>query len=286
MEKRAYTRQPLLLDAQVVSADGSLLLCKVRDFCLGGLFLTPQGTAVDDLPVAVNDSVSIEFAADTQGNRQAFRLQARVAGLFKGGMGVEFKAPDPAALVALQTLASHNRGGRSSDQAGVFQGDASQIIEQCHTVLSAFLTPRVESLQAIAENKLFIASRDAESNMEQTEYLDAMKELEQIHEPVHQQFLAEILGHMKHLGEPRAALKEPSNEDDTLSELSLVDSGEFADWLAAKAILTKAEPQPRRRPVSHRGALLALGGHQGRRAEQPGRAWPACATPFMTRCKA
>ena len=64
---------------------------------------------------------------------------------------------------------------------------------------------------------------------------------------------------MDHLGAPLAAMQEPE-DDPSSGGLSLVESGEFADWLAVKQIFSRAEPALREEQYKIGKRLGALSG--------------------------
>ncbi len=66
------------------------------------------------------------------------------------------------------------------------------------------------------------------------------KDVERLREPIEKHFVAALVGHIDRLGSPMDALQEPDGEVSG-SELSLVESGEFADWLAWKNIYSRAD---------------------------------------------
>lgn len=251
MERRKYIRQPVELPARLFALGHPALACTIRDFCLGGLFLAcpeldePE-RAAGARPVAQNDVVSIQFSIDTRGQRRRFEVKARVAGLFGGGLGVEFQDPSPEALHALQDLANRTQQARVREQrqrsgAGTASPetfDTARILAGCKERVTSYLDENVKGLFEVATRDLFVAARDARSNAEQTACLDAMKETEKVGGPIEAVFVGQVLEQMDNLGEGTMS-KAADAEEPFSDELALVDSQAFNDWLTVKKIIEK-----------------------------------------------
>ena len=239
MERRALTRQSLFLTAQLVRTGVGTLPCTIRNFCTSGLFLSLEGPN----PVEVDDSVQVLFNTELAGENRDFRLRARVSGDFNEGIGCEFFDPDPEAIRALQTLADKPQSEPAPGPAPVGPPlpDAAPLISSCKERLSNYLTPQLEAMFSLADESLFLSARDATSNAQQNLYFDTQKEVTRFKDPVQDAFFAVIVSQMDTLGAPLTAMQEPE-EDKSSSGLSLVESGEFADWLAVKQIYSRAEP--------------------------------------------
>jgi len=267
VEKRAYIRQPVEVPARFGRPGAPGHVAVIRDFCLGGVFLDCAGA-----PGFERDSrVEIGFAASLRGQRRSFGLQARVAGLFKSGMGVEFLEPDPEALIALQEAAAAHRRAqatrdaeRERDEPRPVPGEVDTsrlpaVRNELRQALSRFAEEQSGRVFEVADEALFAAARDAATNVEQNQCFDAQKELGRLRRSIESSFREDLLHHLDHLGESRASAEE-EREDDGLSELSLVDTQSFTDWLAVKKILEKAEPRYRDRQFVLQVRLSALAG--------------------------
>lgn len=242
MEKRTYIRQPIDLIAQVELASRGTYPGRLRDFCLGGLFLEFAGTPA---PVSVNDTLSVGFqSAGAPGDRREYRVNCRVAGLFRGGMGLEFVDPRPEVLIALQNQASLYRRDRpqASDAPGPLAGSReAAALEQCRTRATAFLEQQLKAFFKKLEDNLFLAARDADNNVQQAQNYDALKEVGQIKEAFTGAYLDEMRQRLLHPGRALDRQTASASEIDSL-ELTLVDTKEFNDLLSVKKILERAEP--------------------------------------------
>ena len=119
---------------------------------------------------------------------------------------------------------------------------ALPVITEIREPYSKYLHTQTVSSFKKAEEALFIAARDAENNVQQNALFDTMKDVERLREPIEKHFVAALVGHIDRLGSPMDALQEPDSEVSG-SELSLVESGEFPDWLAWKNIYSRAGAQ-------------------------------------------
>jgi len=261
MERRAYTRQPLAVEAQAVRAGVGAWPCVIRDFCPGGVFVSFAGEHRASVPVDTDESVQIRFAVVGHGEREEYSLRARVAGVFKGGAGCEFFDADPKAVRMLQHLANKARQGSAETTgeqapwrpavatATTRHPEADRLLGELRAEVAAFLEPELEALFKEAGESLFAAARDAPSNAEQTRYLDALKDVDALKAAARTGFYEAILRELERLEHPLEASEEPAesvegNEEPSGgSELSLVESGEFSDWLTVKKIYSKAEPR-------------------------------------------
>ncbi len=99
MERRSYERQAVSMGALVHPQQGRSWLCKIRDFCLGGMLLVEapgsKSGLASSITAAAGDTVSLHFAVPTPQGDQHLRLPARVVRTLSDGrgIGVQFTAP-------------------------------------------------------------------------------------------------------------------------------------------------------------------------------------------------
>ncbi len=244
VEKRAHLRQSIDLDASVSIAGQEVRPCKITDFCLGGGFLSLESQAPTPRrpPIEQGEVINVEFYADgAAGGHNHFRLRARVAGVFRGGIGVAFIEPDIQALLVLQDQASRTGAAAVTAPSPVQNTPNAQVLASCRQALLVFLTDATKALFKKADDDLFIAARDAGNDVEYNLNVDSMKEIKQIKDSIEKAFFETLLAAMEHPGKP-AKREAPARTGD-LAGLSLVDSQEFQDMLAIQRILEKAEPR-------------------------------------------
>ncbi len=256
MERRAYPRYPLQLDALFSVIGIAPQPCSIRDFCLGGVFLavppeTRQAVSDELGQLERETPLIIEFSASNeQGELQRFRVPAKVARATGTGVGVSFMNPDPAALTALRQLAMRRPAetsvGAEADgtpgaaAAMLRTGKGREVLESCTKLVSDKLVPTFKSFFQHMGARLVTAAGESESNVEQGHFFDAITELNSRKKPIEQDLPATILDGLKHLGGFRIREKQEKPVQDT-SELSLVDKEAFEDFLAIAEMVSRAE---------------------------------------------
>src|SRR6056297_477313 len=109
MDKRAFPRVPMRLDALLMDRRGHTATGVIHDFCAGGVFVAVDIPHLDgEAMLAEGEGVTVNVTV----GEDDFALTARVARRLTNGVGLAFQNPDRAALSALQKMAvaSHQRG--------------------------------------------------------------------------------------------------------------------------------------------------------------------------------
>ncbi|NIR28140.1 MAG: DUF1631 family protein [Gammaproteobacteria bacterium] len=255
-ERRRYIRQPVQLEAAITARRGTRHAGMIEDFCPGGLFVRCEELAKpppgQKRQVAPEDRIRVDFSLPYRGRHKIFELEARVAGLFKGGLGLQFIDPDPDAVDALQVLADQtNKTRKASFRAEVSDEDtraprtvseAPRILARFRGIVNDFVSRQLEGLFEKARQTLFSAARDAGSNAEEREYFEALQEIENVRSTVESSFRDDIVRQLDELGKVQGVGGE-SEDREAMSDLSLVDTQSFNDWLEIKKLLEKAKPR-------------------------------------------
>ncbi|NIV75928.1 MAG: hypothetical protein GWN37_14170 [Gammaproteobacteria bacterium] len=115
-ERRRYTRQPLRLTVWLIAPDRTAHSGTARNYSLGGrgLFvacprLAQQRPAEAEGRIVAGDDIELCCSVPVSGGVANVRVNARVAGLFDGGLGMELTNPEVELLVALQDMANRTR---------------------------------------------------------------------------------------------------------------------------------------------------------------------------------
>lgn len=248
-ERRRYIRQPLFLDALLKGRGSRSFAGKIRDYCPSGLFFAwdeAQGAFVraEDNPIARGDAVSIAFKVDPEKDAQSCELSAKVARVLDAGVGLAFDNPDTESLQALQRLANRNLRPASPVprlDSPTPKADSRQIISRCKELAAIRISAMIEAFFGQADESLFIAARDAATNLEQTQFFDASSELKKAKQTVAPEILGSVLDRIDEMGhfEPQGRKQLKDLEP---TELSLLDTGVLEDLLMVADIVTKAEP--------------------------------------------
>lgn len=217
--------------------------CKIRDFCAGGMFLTPlddvaQSPFANPGSIPKGDAATIEFSVPIGSDSRYFKLHAVVARAFEGGMGVAFSNPDAAALKVLEGLAriaslSDGSKGASADEA---------VVVLSRDVLSRRLLPLIQSFFENINERLLLAARQASNNLQQSAHFDAITELEKLKGLIERLFSDHLLEGFNRMGNGQCN-PEQKLEDACPAELSLLEKEDLEDLLAIGEIIAKAEPR-------------------------------------------
>ena len=247
MEHRSYHRYPLNLDAQVSIEGFSAQECRVRDFCLGGLFVSFSKVSkvagfVERLQVG--DSVVIHFDLSRQATTKNFQFKANIARLLNGAAGLTFCNPDPAALKALEKIAG---AGSQEESKGVHNRprlggeNVQRILALCRRGVADHLSSLMQGFFGDAEEALFAAANFARNNGEQTALLDSVAELKRQRGKISSVFSRVALDQMDELSATGTIKLKEQDPLEVEKNLSLVNKEEFEDWLILKVMISKAE---------------------------------------------
>jgi len=254
MERRAYPRIPLQVDALVTVHGVSAQPCQIRDFCLGGMFLAfgdELRTALfhQSRPLVRGTPLAVEFAVSVQGRSQRFKLGGQVARASETGMGVTFVKPDATALMTLQRLATSKTGQSGAGGKGgtpepprprLATPEGRRAIEVCQKILKAGLPGRLEAFCREAGERIVAAAGKSMSNIVQNQYFDALTAFNGRRKALQQELGVAIIEQLARLGSFRLAVRR-DQPTEGVSKLSLVDKEAFEDFLAISEMISRAE---------------------------------------------
>lgn len=240
-ERRSSPRQPIKLAAQLDLGTGEAWPCQIADFCPEGLFVRYSGETSRKLDRALAFGTPPELIVRFRGLEGARRHELHVAIVRRidGAMGVNFTRPNPEAVDAmLQQCGSSRNQDRSSLRAPsdrvqfVLHQSAKAVIQFIEPLMDACFVQMVAGLKQAAQK----ASNDQQAN----EYMDASGQIQARQRVIWHQMARSLESPLK-----------PAPKGFPGSELSVVDKGEFEDWLTIRVMVTKADTQ-------YRGDLLQL----------------------------
>jgi diguanylate cyclase (GGDEF)-like protein len=243
------------LDARLTGEGPDSLACEIRDFCVGGLFIAvPRVNGNDYLllnqrELSRDDVVRVHFSVEGDGGPAEFEASVRIAGAFKGGIGVEFHDADPPTIRALQEIAARQAKAQSGESAAesphgaVGASERGALMGRFRDLLSDFARTETEALFESAEETLFVGARDAGSDVAEKEFLEAQQEVRKLKPVVSKAFIDAAMHGLEHMREGRL---QPARERGAEggggdAELSLIDTQNFGDILRVKQILGRCE---------------------------------------------
>ena len=247
MEHRSYHRYPLNLDAQISAQGANVQDCRIRDFCLGGLFISFSQVAgshgfVNGLKVG--SVVVIHLNIPTQKGANSFQLKANIARILKGAAGLTFSDPDPAALQALENVANFGNDrapGSAQYPPKLGRENVHRILALCRRGVSDHLSALLQGFFPSVEEALFAAANYARSNDEQRVFMEAIGELKKRRGKIITSFNRAALDQMDELSSTGTIKLKEQDLKDIEHNLSLVNKDEFEDWLIIKVMISKAE---------------------------------------------
>lgn len=240
-ERRSSPRQPIKLAAQIDLGTGDAWPCQIADFCAEGLFVRYSSETSRKLERALAAGTPPELVIRFRGLDGARRheLHVSVVRRIDGAMGVNFTRPNPQAVDAMLQLCGGSRQqDRSSLRAPsdrvqfVLHQAAKAVIQYIEPLMDACFVKMVEALKLSAQK----AANDQQAN----EYMDASGQIQARQRVIWHQMAKSLQSPLK-----------PAPKGFPGSELSVVDKGEFEDWLTIRVMVTKAD-------TLYRGDLLQL----------------------------
>ena len=240
-ERRSSPRQPIKLAAQIDLGNGDACPCQISDFCAEGLFIRYSNETSKKLDRAFASGTPPEVVVRFRGLDGARRheLHVNIVRRIDGAMGVNFSRPNPAAVDAiLQQCGSSRRQERSSLRA---PSDRVQfVLHQSAKAVIQFIEPLMDSCLAKMIESLKLAAKNASNDQQANDYMDGSGQIQ-----------ARQRGLWHQMAQSLESPLKPAPKGFPGAELSVVDKGEFEDWLTIRVMVTKADTQ-------YRGDLLQL----------------------------
>ena len=230
-ERRASPRRPIKLAAQLVLSESQGLPCQIADFCAEGLFVRYSADTErklgDSLSQSGASSLRIRFRSpDGKGRHEVL---VDVARRIEGAMGVVFARANPDAVAAMLQMC----GGSGATERPMLRPPSERvqfILHQCARVVVQHLEPLMDGCFVRMIEALRQAAQKSASDQQANEFMDASGQLAARQKIIWHQMSQALQSPLK----PRP--KGPPG-----AELSLVDKGEFEDWLTLRVMVTKAD---------------------------------------------
>jgi diguanylate cyclase (GGDEF)-like protein len=246
-EQRRFARVPINLEGLIGIAGRAPVACTVRDFCVGGMFISADPAAYANLPV--NPSAVLFFALFVDGVKQDFQIHLEIARAVAKGIGVSFVNPDAKAVELLGHLAAASAPPPAPENSAAlgrtqqrFAPEFAALSGPLATLCAEHVRRLCERFVARVDEVLFLAARDAGSNVEQTRLLDAQREIRGRKQRIIEAVPRQVETGVAILADPLAELeKDPKSVG--LADLSLVDKDEFEEFLVISEMVSELEPE-------------------------------------------
>lgn len=239
-ERRSSPRQPIKLAAQLDVGSGDNLPCQIADFCAEGLFVRYSGETSRKLDQVLSrgaEDLVVRFRSPDGLKRH--ELHVNVRRRIEGAMGVSFTRSNPEAVSAMLEQCGANR---HQDRASLrAPSDKVQfVLHQSAKAVIQYIEPLMDACLVQMTTALRDAAQKAGNDQQANEYMDASGQIQARQRVIWHQMARSLESPLK-----------PAPKGFPGSELSVVDKGEFEDWLTIRVMVTKADTQ-------YRGELLQL----------------------------
>lgn len=240
-ERRSSPRKPIKLAAQIDLGRGEAWPCQIADFCAEGLFVRYSVETSRKLDHALTDGDPAELVVRFRSldGRNRHELHVSIVRRIDGAMGVHFTRSAPEAVDA---MLQQWGGSRDQDRASLkAPNDRVQyVLHQSAKAVIQFIEPLMDDCFGKMVEGLKQTAQRAPNDQQANEFMDASGQLQGRQKVIWHQMARTLESPLK-----------PAPKGFPGSELSVVDKGEFEDWLTIRVMVTKADTQ-------FRGDLLQL----------------------------
>jgi EAL domain-containing protein (putative c-di-GMP-specific phosphodiesterase class I)/GGDEF domain-containing protein len=246
IERRSSIRHPIHHEATLYIEESHTVTCIIADYCAEGMFLKIESDdhhLLDDLEQHYENRVlKLTFHNEHQ---RTFDIQVKLVHVMHGALGVQFVERYPKAIQSLITMSEKGRV--------VPAREVDHIITECISFTQGFTLPLTATLwpklvEDIQSNSVRCASdQDANAMMAAAERVEAKTS------SLQDLFLSGIQ-------DPLDSFQKSIQTSEMMNDrLSLIDKGEFEDWLTSRVLITKAETHYRNELLPLKVRLDAIG---------------------------
>lgn len=247
-ERRAFERLPVRLPAQLrlEGSHGTMLVCEIRNFCVGGMFVVMNNAAFGQdeaaAPFIVRGAIlDLSCSVPTKTSTQALQFRARVVRQSATGLGLAFINPDFNALQAFHEFAIHVSQTSKPEPAATTTCDqgavpshpaANELLERCARSTARHGARLIQEYLAIVGDKLARQAAETDNFLQQNTYLDAVRTIEAGKSSIQQSYTQALVSRLKSNNPDAMATARASHAVDGGSGLSLVEDDALDAWLA------------------------------------------------------
>jgi len=245
VEQRRFARVPINLEGYLGVGERPPVPCTVRDFCLGGMFISADPAAYAS--ASPQSPAVLYFALMLDGEKRDFQLQLVVARVVAKGLGVTFARVDDEAIPLLAQLAAPVAAAPDDDigraaQTADFDAAFAALRGPLQTLVAEHVDSLLERFLERVDEILFARARDAGNNVDETRFIDGQREMRGRRDKVRDEVPPKIAEAIRILGNPlSSADRDPQALG--LSDLSLIEKDDFEDFLAISEMVSELEPE-------------------------------------------
>lgn len=248
MERRTSYRKAIHHEANVCLQGGAKWPCVIEDFCDKGMYLSYDLTASRAIKASLSLSPAQSFVVRFLGAQgEGYDIPVEVARRIECASGVRFLEKNEQAIEALVNL---SLGSKSTQ---VLINDAKPILDLCINEVMNFSAPLISEVYPHLENALKEEAVSATTDQQANLYMELSQQLKRKQADISQKYMA-------CLRDPSDFLRQQYvHQTDVSDNLSLIDKGEFEDWLTSRVLITKAESLYREQLLPLKIRLDAIG---------------------------
>lgn len=232
INQRRETRHPLNLDAFFMTAQLGPQICKIRDFCSGGMYL---GYTNRLIRFKRGEEMTVNFNLAIDDVVQACQVQVYVAHSVEGGMGVAFAQKPTDEL--MDSLYDESARTSKAPREQSAKPEAIRLMQGCRLICAQHITNLTKEFLTVARQQLLLAAGQTLNSEEKKEYNEAALFIQQNPNRISENFLRKM---NKTIESWIESIPLSGEAEGVLP--SFVDAEEdFEDWLAIKVMVTKIE---------------------------------------------
>ncbi|SOB77721.1 diguanylate cyclase/phosphodiesterase [Marinobacter sp. LV10R510-11A] len=230
-ERRSSPRKPIKLAAQIDLGTGETWPCQIADFCAEGIFVRYSGETSRKLDRAFAAVTSPDLIVRFRGSdgKRRHELTVSIARRIDGAMGVNFTRTNPDAFAAMLQQC----GGSSGQDRASLRAPSERVqfvLHQSARAVTQHIEPLMDACFVQMAAALKEAAQRATSDQQANEFMDFSGQVQARQRVIWRQIARSLESPLK-----------PAPKGFPGSELSVVDKGEFEDWLTIRVMVTKAD---------------------------------------------
>lgn len=235
-ERRSSPRKPIKLAAQIDLGTGESWPCQIADFCAEGLFVRYSGETSRKLDRALAATKSPNLIIRFRGadGKRRYELHVSIVRHIDDAMGVNFTRTNPEAIAAMLQQC----GGAGDQERASLRAPTERVqfvLHQCARAVIHHIEPLMDACFVQMAGALKNAAQKATNDQQANEFMDFSGQIKARQRVIWHQIARSLESPLK-----------PAPKGFPGSELSVVDKGEFEDWLTIRVMVTKADTQYRK----------------------------------------
>lgn len=240
MERRSSLRKPIHHDAMLKLDNGGSWPCVIADYCAKGMLLKYAPEVCEALAIYTKALEGRTFKVVFYGQQnEPHELESKLTYVMEQASGVRFIGRYEDAITSLSEFNAQKQHN------AIPEGEIKQIIRECIGCIQRYTQPLMHEFYPAVIKDVKAAAVAASSDQLSNSIMEAANKITREQASMLKIFMAAIQ-------DPIAVANQNTPpKADGLDDLSLIDKGEFEDWLTSRVLIIKAE-------TNYRSLLLPL----------------------------